>query len=107
MLESGKTKIQTQTCESKVCAPNFYGFPGCLRRDQLFCAANIWVGLISLGLGCVLPAKELMAGYPADSSHLACGLEPATVMVPGSTGHACPGIQAQCGSGEGGPDWQA
>lgn len=93
-LESGKTEIHTQICKSKVNAPNFYGFPGCLQRDWLFCATNTWIGLISLGLGWVLSAKELMVEYPADSSHLACGLEPVMVMVPRSTGHVCPGIRS-------------
>lgn len=31
LLKSGRTKSQTQVCNSKACAPNFYGFPGCLQ----------------------------------------------------------------------------
>lgn len=90
LLESDKTEIQTQVCDSKVCAPHFYGFPGCFQRDLPFCATNTWIGLISLGPGWVLSAKELVVGYPVGSSHLACGLEPVMVMVPASTGHVCP-----------------
>lgn len=59
-------------------------------RDPLSNTTSTWIGPISLGLGWVLSAKKLLVGYPAGSRHLACGLEPVTVMVPGCTDHVCP-----------------
>ena len=90
LLESGRTQILTQVLNSEVCAPNFYGLPGCLQQDLPSCATSTWIGPISLGLGWVLSAKELLVGYPVGSSHLACGLEPVIKTVLGSTGHVCP-----------------
>lgn len=42
MLESGETRIQTQACESKVGAPNFYGFPGCC--EETSCSVPLTFG---------------------------------------------------------------
>lgn len=54
LLKSGRTEIQTEVCNSKVCTPHFYGLPCCLQRDLPFCATSPWIGPISLGLGWVL-----------------------------------------------------
>lgn len=84
LLEKGETEVQIQVRDSKVYTPNSYGLPGLWQRDLPSCATSTCMGPISLGLRWVPSAKKLLVGNPLGSSHFACGLEPVTVIVPGS-----------------------
>ena len=69
LLESHRTKIQTQVHNSKVCAPSFYGFPCCLQQDvPSFGASQV-----------VLVVKNL----PANAGrHKRCGFDPQVRKIP-------------------------